>query len=171
MAKKSTNKNSIKVLLDFVTLVLGGLILGFIALPHLKAETGVVIGTVTNNYSGFSLINFDGNDKSVAIVLLLLTIFASLLILFAFLKLLVDAKVIKNSAFAKFTSFALGLTALAVLALEIANCITIPIAVEDSSFSLGGVISSGIYAVWATIIINAILSLGSLITSFFSIKK
>lgn len=174
MAKKknSSKKNMIKILMDFLTLCLGAVVLGFVALPHISFAVSSVIGKGNATTSGFELISFEkGDNISVAVVLLLLVIFASMLIAFALLKMLVDGGVIKNKTISKVASFGMIVSALWVAGFAVANCITIPVACADKSFNLGNLVSTGIYAVWGSIIVNAILGICSLITSSLSLRK
>lgn len=171
MAKKSTG-NKLKVLWNGLTVVLGALLLAFIALPHVKLEvsTGLLGGaSEAESYSGYSLISFqDGYDTGVAVVLLLLVIFASLLVLSAVVKTLCDAKVIKNATVLKVASWATMLLSVVVAVLAIVNIITISSfcsSVENKLFSAGK------YAMWGSLIVNAIIAVATVPTSVLSLKK
>lgn len=170
--KKSSKKNMFKILMDMLTLALGAIVLGFVALPHINISVSSALGGASRSSSGFDLISFEeGANIGVSIVLLLLVIFASLLIAFSVLKILTDSKVVKNSTVAKVASFGLIVLSLLVAGFAIANCITIPVACADKSFNVGNVLSSGVYAVWGAIIVNAVLGIGSFVASVFTLKK
>ncbi len=167
MAKKSS-KSNMKALWDLITLVLAGVLLGFIALPHMSV---LLLGETIASYSGYDLITFGENaNVGVAIVLLLLVIFAALLALFAILKLLADLGVVKSSGYAKFVKIGLVISALAVVVLVIINCITLGVYCDGEADGVTGRVS-GRVATWATIIVNAVLGLGAGVTTFLSAKK
>lgn len=171
MANK-TKKSSFKLIMDLVTILLGGLLLGFVALPHVsyEASSGIIGGGVSTSSSGYDLINFEeGANTGVAVVLLLIVIFASLLVLFGLLKLLTDSGTVKSSVASKVMNFGLVICALALTALVIANIFTVSNAC--SAVDGGSFFQAGSYAVWATLIVNAILGVGSLVTSLFAWKK
>lgn len=169
MAKKKTSKkNSKTTLLDFIVLVLAGGMFGLLALPFMKAEWKV--GSVTNvaKASGYDLLNFEANS-GVAVCILLLVIFASLLAVASLCKLLADAGIVKDSTFVKISSFATVVMALAVFAMTIAIMIVVP--TNCDAYSLGGVLSAGSYAVWVSLIANAVVGLGAFVASVFASKK
>ena len=174
MAKKSAKKgnNFGVILFNFLTLALAGLLLGFVALPHIKAEvsTSILGGASTSKMtSGYGLISFEeGANIGVSVVLLLLVIFASLLALFAILKLLCNFKLVKNASVAKFASWLCVLCALAVAVLAIANIITVATACKADGNAL---VSGGTYAMWGTLIVNAILGAATLATSALATRK
>lgn len=170
--KKSAGSGKLSMLWTLLTMVLGAVILGFVALPHIKAEVSTSIlggASEATTTSGYSLISFEeGADVGMAVVLLLLVIFASLLIVSAILKLLCDLKVIKNITFLKVAKLLMLVCAAAVAVLAIVNIIT----VSTYCSSVGGdLIKVGTYAVWATLIVNAIIGVGSLITSALAVRK
>lgn len=172
MAKKSAKKgNSVyKTLLDFLTFALAGLLVGFVALPHIKAEGNILgINIVSGTVSGYDLISFEeGANIGVSVVLLLLVIFASLLALGAILKLLCDFKVVKNVSVAKFASWLCILCAFAVAVLGIANIITVATACKAKEANVGNV---GTYAMWGTLIVNGIIGALTLATSALATNK
>ena len=169
--KKSSKKSGVKALMDFITMAIGGLILGFMALPHLKYEVTAFGGTSTENVSGYGLISFEeGANIGLSVVLLIMIITASLMCLFGLLKLLVDVDVIKGVGFGKFVGFGLVVSALATFALAITVCIMVPVACKDDSFNFGGIFSGGKFAVWGSIITNACVAFVGFITSLFAIR-
>ena len=102
MAKKSKakkSKNLVQVVCDLLTVVLGGLLLGFIALPHVKLEisSGFLGTSSSSTIDGYSLINFEeGANVGLSVVLLLAIIFAGLMVLSGLLKLACDTGVVKG---------------------------------------------------------------------------
>lgn len=162
MAKKKT-KNLLNILMDLLTLAFGALILGFLALPH---WTEKALNVLSISKTGYQLIDFE-NDTTVAVVLLLITIFASLMMLFALLKLLKDLNVVKNALYGRIVSFCMLISALGLAGFVVANCITFPSYVNN----LNSPINLGILTQWAPIILNACLGIGSLMTSALSLKK
>ncbi|MGN1200779.1 MAG: hypothetical protein ACI4R8_00745 [Candidatus Caccovivens sp.] len=169
--KKTANKtNVMKLVWDGLTLVLGGLLLGLIALPHwaLYVAGNMVDGA---NVSGYDLIDFgEGSDAGVAVVLLLLVVFASVLVLGAILKLLADLKVVKNSTFAKVANWVMLVSALAVAVLAIVNIITVSVYCGNNSTIIADKVS-GAVASWGTLIVNGILGVGTVVTSMLSVRK
>lgn len=167
MAKKS-KKSNMRALWDFVTLALAGLLLGFMALPHLSV---LLLGETVYSSSGYDLISFeDGANTGLSVVLLLLVIFASLLALFAILKLLADLGVVKSSGFNKFATFGLLLSAIAVAVLVIVNCIVVGTYCDGKADPITQEVS-GRVANWATLIVNAVVGVASLGTSALALKK
>ncbi len=177
--KKKTQKNSVKAIWDFITLALASVLLGFIALPHVGFRINILTGSSTSTNSGFKLINFeDGSNTTVATVLLLLAIFASLLILISLFKLLSDAGIIKNKTFSKVVNALTIVLSFAVAVLAIVSMIVIAVAVKDDADSfltlnglLGGLASAEVFAVWGVLITNMLLGVATLVTSAFSLKK
>ncbi len=161
MAKKSGG-SLMKVILDIITIVLGGLVFAFLALPFHSSSIGEhTIGSV----SGYDYIDFgDLAPKGCAIVLLLLLIFAGIMILGAVMKLLCDINVVKSSGFAKFANFMTIIGGLMVAVLSIVNIITVSVYLSDT---LGGVFDTG----WAALIIIAIVGVASLATSALTVRK
>ena len=167
MAKKS-KKSNMRALWDFVTLVLAGLLLGFMALPQFS---WLVVGETIYNRPGYDLISFeDGANTGLSVVLLLLVIFAALLALFAILKLLADLGVVKSSGFNKFATFGLLLSAIAVAVLVIVNCIVTGTYCDGKADPITEKVT-GRVANWATLIVNAVIGVVSLITSALTMKK
>lgn len=167
MAKKS-KKSRVNLILNLVTIALGGLLLGFLALPHITIKAGSEItGTYASSVSGYDLISFEeGADTGVAVVLLFVAIFASLLVVAGLVKLLADSGTIKLNT--RIVGMVEAIIALALLAFLIANIFTVKgicNGVEDSLITLGN------FAVYATLIINAIIGAVAFVTSLLSIKK
>lgn len=171
MAKKKVAVNKLSWLWDLLTLLLGGLLLGFVALPHIKGEvsSSIIGASGSTMTSGYSLINFDeGANVGVAVVLLLLVIFASLMVLCAVVSLLCDFKIIKNAMLIKVSKWMMLVLAGCITILAIVNMIT----VSNACSSAGGeLIKAGTYAIWGTLVVNAIISLASVFTSALSLKK
>ena len=175
MAKKksSSKKNRLSWLWDILSIAVGGAILGFLALPHIKYETSnVITGTTTENISAYQLMSFEeGANIGLSTVILILIITASLLCFCGLLKLVADMGIVKNATFAKVAGFGMVVAALATLALAITLCIMVSGAVKDDSFNLGGYLSAGRYAVWGILITNACVAFVGFITSLFAVKK
>lgn len=170
MAKKSSKKasNGTKKILDLVLLVLAGGMFGLLAMPFITGEATSVLGTVTNNISGYNLLDFEANAGFATIVLLFI-IFASLLAVLSILKLCCDAGLIKNKSFNKLVKFGVVVFALALVVLSVVTMIVIPTNCE--AYSLGSIVSVGNHANWLTLILVAVVNLFSLATSFYSTKK
>lgn len=169
MAKKKSNNTNL--LWSLITLILGGAILGFLALPYLKSSATFAGSTTTSTVSGYELINFsDGYETGVAVVLLLLTIFASLLIFASILKLLADLKVVKDATFKKVANLSFVLSALAVAVLVITSIIIVPVSYTGNDLSFG---SSSVKwgAGWAALVINTLVGCGVFITSVLATRK
>ena len=169
MAKKSS-KSALKLIMDFVTLILGGLVLAFLALPHVntKASSGFLGGEISKTTSGYSLISFEeGANTGVSVVLLLIIIVASLLVLASLVKILADTGVVKTTS--KTVGIVMAVFALALTALLIANIFTVSGACNMGGF--GDLFQAGTEPVLATLIVNAIIGFASLVTSLVSIKK
>ena len=82
MGKKTSNKiNSRNLLIDLLCFIFIGGVFGLLAMPYVKYELSLIIGSGSSTTSGYELLNFDAN-ASVATVILLLIIFASLAVLF-----------------------------------------------------------------------------------------
>ena len=151
-----------------MTIALGALLLGFLALPHItvKAGTGIT-GTYASSVSGYDLISFEeGSNTGVAVVLLFIAILAALLVVAGIVKLLADSGTIKLNT--RIVGMVVAIIALALLAFLIANIFTVNgicDGVEDDIITLGN------FAVFATLIVNAIIGAGAFLTSLLSIKK
>lgn len=167
MAKKATKKTG-NILFDILILLLAGGIFGFLALPYMSSKATVFGKEVVSNISGYDLLNFDANS-GIATVILLLVIFASLLALFAIVKILADLGMFKNKKASRLLSFIVILLALAVFAMTITNMIYIP--TECNSGSLGSYFAAGTYPAWLGLILTAVDSLLALVTSLFTLKK
>lgn len=168
MAKKSTKKNSKKVLFDILVLILSASLLGLLALPFIKSEVSSILGSLSNTISGYKLIDFD-LDTTIATFMLLTAIFASLSVLFSIFKLIGDLNIVKNKTFTKFSSVGLILITFITLVLSIAITIVIP--VKCNSNNLGSLFSAGNYAVWYSLAVVILVSLLSFISSFISNRK
>lgn len=169
MAKKSSKKSMKFVLLDLLTLLLGGALIGFLALPYIKYQASGFGSTLEQTASGFNLLDFDGN-AGIATIVLLLIIFASLTILFALLKACVDGKIINDKSFSKIAKFGLIVSAIACFIITIVAMIVI--ASECSSGSLGIFgIGAGSKPAWLSLITSALIGLGALVSSLLSVKK
>lgn len=169
MAKrKSGGKNMLKAVLDFVILALAGSIFGFLALPFAKASiSGSGYGAELGSFNGYDLLDFEAN-AGVATCILLLIIFASALALFALLKFLGDAGLVKSSTFNKVCNLLTVVMALAVLVMTIVVMIVVPANCKtNGAFGISG----GTTAVWYSLIINACVGLASFVVSVFSIRK
>lgn len=171
MAKKSTakkSKNTMQIVWDLLTIVLGGLLLGFMALPHQKL---LVFGEEASSATGYQLITFEeGTNTGIAIVLLLITIFAALMVLGGFMKVLADASLVKSKLFAKVAKFVMLISALATLVLLIVSMILIASASDGAPDKLTNKVS-GWVAVWMTLIVNACLGGVAFVSSLLSLKK
>lgn len=167
MAKKSS-KSMKGFLFDFLVLVLAGGLLGFLALPFMKYQTTALGSTAVTNYSGYGLLNFDAN-AGIATVILLLVIFASLLTLFAIVKMLADLGLFKNKSISKILAYVVVFLAFAALVLTITNMIYIP--TQCNSGSIGSYFSTGTQAAWLGLIISAVDALFAFVASLFTLKK
>ncbi len=118
-SKTSASKNFWQTICDVVVLLLGVLVLGILGLPHIRT---LLVGESVGSLSGYDLINFQkGSDTGIAVVLLMLVIFASLMLLFALLKLLCDFHVIKSAAFGKLAGFLMLICASVLLVLAVVS--------------------------------------------------
>lgn len=163
------------VILHSLNLVIGALILAFMSLPHIAvAMLGKEVGTV----SGFDLINFEGEGLSIfiAISLLMMAIFASILILISLIGILADFGVIKGknieknirnvslitttlmSIFALFAISSIGYQAANLTKINVGN--EVLDLGEFAKATLG----------WACIV-NFIMSLVTIILTVFTSKK
>ncbi len=160
MAKKSS-KNT---LFDFVALILAGAVFGILAMPFKISKLTVLGKETTSTLSGYDLLNFDA-DTGLATVILLVIIFASILALFALVKLLVDEKIISNKTVGKCVNLGLIVSALAVVAIAVAAMIVVPSSCETL---IDGV---GTYAGWVALIILLVDGLSALVLSWFAHKN
>ncbi len=160
MAKKSS-KNT---LFDFIALVLAGAVFGILAMPFKIGKLTVLGKETTSTLSGYDLLNFD-TDAGLATVILLVIIFASILALFALVKLLVDEKIISNKTVAKCVNLGLLVSALAVVAIAVAAMIVVP-SKCDFVDGFGGTIAG-----WVALIILLVDGLGALVLSWFAHKN
>lgn len=162
--------NFMKKIFDLATMVFGALLLGFIALPHLKAQMTSVLGNSTSYTSGFDLLSFsEGANIGISVILLLLTIFASLTIVCGALKFLCDAEIVKGKTLEKCARLSTMFSAFACLALMIALFIDLPL--NCKSLSLGSLASGGVYPVYTVLSINTAIALVALVTSVLSSRK
>lgn len=170
MAKKSSKKasNGTRKILDLVLFVLAGGMFGLLAMPFITGEASSVLGKVTNNISGYNLLDFEAN-AGFATIILLFIVFASLLAVLSILKLCCDAGLIKNKSFNKLVKFGVVVFALALVILSVVTMIVIPTNCE--AYSFGGLASIGNHANWLTLILVTVVNLLSLATSYFSTKK
>lgn len=166
MAKKSSNFG--KTLVDFLALVLSGVVFGLLAMPFISAKMTILGKEVVSNTSGYDLLNFDAN-ASLATVVLLLIIFASLMAVCSILKLLYDAKIVSNKTFGKVVGLGLILMAFAVVVMAIVAMIVVPSNCE-AYYSFGSA-SAGNYAGWFALVLVLVDALAGLIASYFAIKK
>ncbi len=168
MAKKKSNVSGIKLFWQVLTIALGGLLLGFLALPHISVQ---LLGSELSSTNGYSLIDFsDGADTGVAIVLLLLVIFLCLMVLGAIIQMLCGLGVFQSESVAKFAKFVMTISALAVAVLAIVNIITVASSCNAEEGLVSGELT-GTVAVWATLIINAVIGVCAFVSSLFSAKK
>lgn len=166
MAKKSSKKSTKYLLLDLLTLVFAGCLLGFLALPYAKSKVNILGGTSESPISGYSMLDFNA-DSGLATVILLLVIFASILALLGLLKVCCDTGVIKNKSVVKLIKFGLILFALASLVMTIVAMIVVP----SKCSSIGGSSASlGTYADWFVLILSTIMGVGALFSSVLSAK-
>ncbi len=169
MAKrKSSKKSGVKAILDFVVLALAGGMFGFLALPFVKNQ--ITAGSMTTElarYNGYQLMDFE-NNAGVATCILLMIIFASLLAVFAIVKLLADMGTLKGATLSKVVAFGTVVLALAVLVMSIVIMIVIPTNCKTGAIS---VVSGGTLAIWYSLIINTCAGLATFVTSVFSIRK
>lgn len=169
MAKKSSKKSMKFVLLDLLSLILAGGLIGFLALPYVKYQASALVSTYETTASGFKLLDFDGNT-AIATVVLLIIIFASLLAVSAILKICCDAKVITNKTCGKAISLCLILFAFASLVMAVVAMIVV--SSECSAGSLGFLgIGGGSKPSWLALILGLLVSLSALISSLLSVKK
>lgn len=166
MAKKSSNFG--KALADFLALVLSGAVFGLLAMPFISAKMTVFGKEIVSNASGYDLLDFDTN-ASLATVVLLLIIFASLMAVCAILKLLYDEKIVSNKTFGKVVGFGLIIMALAVVVMAIVAMIVVPSNCE--AYSFGSTASAGNYAGWLALVLVLVDALAGIIASYFAIKK
>lgn len=169
MAKrKSSKKSGVKAILDFVVLALAGGMFGFLALPFVKAQaSGLGETRELARYNGYQLMDFE-NNAGVATCVLLMIIFASLLAVFAIVKMLADIGTLKGATLSKVVAFGTVVLALAVLVMTIVLMIVIPTNCKvNGAFGFSG----GTTAVWYGLIINACAGLATFVTSVFSIRK
>lgn len=157
-----------RILLDFLAFIFAGAIFGFLALPFIKYEMVSAIGSVSATASGYGLLDFDVNSD-IATVLLILIIFTSLAVVFAFLKILTDARIIRSRSVGKFISGGFLFLSFATLALAIAGMVVVP--VNCSSGGLGSYFSAGTYAHWLGLIATMVSALISFIIGIFSVRK
>lgn len=172
MAKKS--KNLVQVVCDLLTVVLGGLLLGFVALPHVRLEykTNFTGTLVSETSSGYSLISFEeGANVGLSVVLLLAIIFAGLMVLSGLLKLACDTGVVKGGVFAKVVKLVMVVSALATVALFVTNIFTVSGACQNGGLDFIISASGGTYPVLATLIVNACLGGVAFLSSLVSLKK
>ena len=96
-------KNAKNVILNSLSLVLGVLILVFLAMPHYTID----LVLTSENIAGYDLLSFEGSSINVFIdvSLLFMIIFACILILSSICALLANFGVIKGKTFAKATRF------------------------------------------------------------------
>ncbi len=171
---KNKSKDTGSIIWPVATLLLGGLILGLLALPFMSIE---ILGSSTS-VSGWEFIDFsDGAPTGCAVVLLLLVIFACLMMLLSVVKLLNCMGIIKDS---KFINFLLVICGLAVAVLAIVNIFTISSYASGDSLNTGwgaldDVISSLIGSVvsigWTGLIINGVVGVLAFISSALAIKE
>lgn len=165
MAKKSKKSNN-KIIWNFLVLVFAGCLLGFLALPYAKAKVSVGSAVSESNISGFSMLDFN-SDSGLAVVILLLVIFASILAILSLLKICCDAGIIKNKSAVKIIKFGLILFALASLVMTIVAMIVVP----SKHNSLGGSYASiGTYANWFVLILSSVMGVGAFSSSVLSAK-
>lgn len=163
MAKKSS-KNT---LFDFLALILSGAVFGILAMPFITSKLAVAGKETTSTMSGYDLLNFEA-DSGLATVVLLLVIFASILALFALIKLLVDEKIISNKTVAKCADLCLLLSALAVVVMAIVAMIVVP---SKCSAEKVGSLTVGTFAGWVALVILLVDALVALVMSWSAHKN
>ena len=168
--KKKSTTNVMKIVLDGLTAVLGGLVLAFLALPHALAFiSGKAIEE--GNLSGYDLLTFKESAKTgVAVVLLFVVILACLLIVGSIFKLLVDANVVKNSLCASIAKWLTICSAVLLTVMLVVNIITISTYCADNSAEYAGKVT-GIVAGWVMLIINTVVGACSCVTAWLSSRK
>lgn len=166
MAKKKT-KNTGALIWPVATLLLGGALLGLLALPFMT------IDLIGSSKSGWEFIDFsEGAPTGCAIVLLLLVIFTCLMMVLSIVKILNCIGIIKDS---KIVNLLLVICGLIVAILAIVNIITISTYVADpfnlDSDFVSNITSEVVSTGWAGLIVNAVVGVCAFVTSLFSSKK
>ncbi len=148
-----------KTILHGVTLVLGVLVLGFLALPYFAGKEIQGLGSVPSQ-TGYDLLDFSNvtSDSPVfsAVSTLLLVIAACVVVLSAILALLNDFNLIKNETFKKVVNLTLLVSAVLVTIFAILNMIACPTYISDqvgmdTKFTAG----------WAGLVLNLVCGLGA----------
>ncbi len=170
MAKRKSSKSSMKVvLLNIITLVFAGCLIGFLGLPYVKHQVSGFGSTYEETASGFSLLDFEANS-GVATVVLLLLIFASILALLVLVKIFCDAGIIKSKSLSKLVGYGVVLFALASFVMTIVAMIVIPNNCNSGSLGIFG-IGGGTKPAWFELILSAVMGLGATVTGVLSMKK
>lgn len=164
MAKKSKSMKSI--LVSILTFLFAGGIFGMLALPFVKIESSSIVHSYSKGYSAYSLLDFENNAGTSAVILVLM-IFAGLLALTAIAKMVVDSS--RNRKAGKIINAILIFFGLAVLAVSIAAMIYIPSQCNAGSF--GSLASGGTYAGWLGLSLTLVDAFLAFATSLFSLKK
>lgn len=167
MAKKKSKNNS--TIFDLVAFIFAGAVFGLLAMPYILNKASVLGRETVKNISGYSLLNFEVEDKTFAILVLLLIIFAGLTVIFSLLKTAVDAKMITNKTFIKVTKFCLLVCSLALVVTSIVTMIMIPTKCDE--FAITGIVSAGNYAGWLGLILTTVASILSFGSNILSLKK
>lgn len=167
-------KNAKNVILNSLSLVLGVLILVFLAMPHYVLDLTVTSQTA----NGYDLLNFEGSSLSIFIdvSLLFMIIFASLLILASIGGLLSNFGVVRGKTFAKasrmialVSSILLALFAMFALAgIGYDAATATKFNIGDQVFDVGEIIP--LSAGWG-VIVNFILALAILVCEVFNKMK
>lgn len=169
MAKKSSSKAKTgNLLLDLLALIFSAGIFGLLAMPYVKYEVSSVIGSASSQSSGYQLLDFEAN-AGVSTMILLLIIFASISILFAIVKMLVDAKILKGKNAVKLANFGLIVMTLILTVISIVSIIVI--ASNCGANGFGSIVSAGSYAGWFGLILTVVCSGLAFVSSIFSVKR
>lgn len=165
MAEK---KSIFKTILDAVTVLLAVLLIAFVALPYIGYSVGGK--TMSDaNLSGYDCISFEeGAPVATAVVLVMLLIFASLLIISGIAKILIDLGIIKSEKVAKIVKAVMILSAVLSAILAIASIFTVAVYCGDHYSSE---LNAGLVPMYATLVINAIIAVVTIVTTAISAKK
>lgn len=147
-----------KTILHGVTLVLGVLVLGFLALPYFAGKTIEGAGSIPSQ-TGYDLLDFSNVTETSpvfsAVSTLLLVIAACVVVLSAILALLNDFNLIKNETFKKVVNWALLASAVLMTIFAILNMIACPTYISDQGIDM--FYTAG----WAGLVLNLICGLGA----------
>lgn len=169
--------NLTKTILHCAIAVCGVLVLAFLALHFINVEAVSAAGMGASHKIGYDFLDFSNpnptsNEVFVAVVTLLLVIFACILTISAVLAILGDFGVISNQTFTKVVKWLVVASAVAVLLLTVLHFVACSNIVSDNNAPLKVLGISPVKLAPAGLVLNLLCGAGATASALFvALKK